>query len=237
MAYKLILANAANFKIQKTEAASPVPVKIASLSLMPDLRICAGSKAADCMNDCLKDAGRGVMQNVKDARQWRTDLWHADRERFLDLLREDLATFVRRTLKAGMKPVARLNVLSDIAWEDYGIPQQFPELTLYDYTKRAKRLGNTPGNYRLMFSYSGAAAYQTQVKIAMQTDAPIAVVFRGGFPTWFLGRPVIDGDKSDLFNTDARGKVVGLKLKGGRRIQASRSPFVIDNPDRISMAA
>lgn len=237
MTYNLILANAGNHKIALTEAASPVPVKIASLSLMPDLRICAGSKAADCMADCLKGAGRGVMSNVQDARQWRTDLWLSDRDRFLDLLREDLTTFVRRTIKTGMQPIARLNVLSDISWEDYGIPQQFPELTLYDYTKRAKRLGNTPENYRLMFSYSGAAAYQTQVKIALKTDAPIAVVFRGGMPKTFLGRPVIDGDKSDLFNTDARLKIVGLKLKGGRRIQASRSPFIVDNPDLVLMAA
>lgn len=237
MTYNLILANAANHKIALTEAASPVPVKIASLSLMPDDRICAGSKAADCMDDCLKDTGRGVMSNVKEARQRRTDLWLSDRDLFLDMLKDDLGRFVRNCTRSGLTPIARLNVLSDIAWEEYGIPQLFPELRLYDYTKRAKRLGTTPENYRLMFSYSGAPKYQNQVAIARKTDFPIAVVFRGGMPERFLDRPVINGDDSDLFNADARGKVVGLRLKGGRKIQNSRSLFIVDNPDLDAVAA
>jgi hypothetical protein len=123
--------------------------------------------------------------------------------------------------------VVRSNVFSDVAWEELGIPQAFPEIFWYDYTKRAARIGNTPDNYDLMFSYSGAPKYQKQVEIALKTDVPIAVVFKNGMPKEFLDREVINGDKSDLANLKARNKVVGLKLKGNEA-KKSNSPFIID---------
>ena len=83
-------------------------------------------------------------------------------------------------------------------------------------------------NYKLIFSYSGAPNYQNQVNVALKTSAPMSVVFRGGLPKTFLGRDVIDGDLSDLDNLKAFNKIVGLKLKGGIKIQASKSPFIID---------
>ena len=108
---------------------------------------------------------------------------------------------------------------------------------MYDYTKRVDRLGRTPDNYSLMFSYSGAPAYRRDVDRALETEYPISVVFRGGLPGEFLGREVIDGDKSDLFNLKAKNKIVGLKLKGGKEIQSSRSAFIVDNPELIGVAA
>ena len=99
---------------------------------------------------------------------------------------------------------------------------------LYDYTKIAARLKKPASNYNLIFSYSAAPKYQNQVKAALKTNAPIAAVFRGGLPKTFLGREVIDGDKSDLVNIKAFNKIVGLKLKGGKSIQSIKSPFVID---------
>lgn len=91
-----------------------------------------------------------------------------------------------------------------------------------------------------MFSYSGAAKYQPQVKRALKTDAPISVVFTD-IPTdpnyRFLGRPVIDGDQSDLINLNAGKVIIGLKYK---RTKASnqaieKSDFVI-NPNIIAAA-
>jgi hypothetical protein len=52
-----------------------------------------------------------------------------------------------------------------------------------------------------------------------------------------MGREVIDGDLSDLFNLKARNKIVGLKLKGGKDIQLSQSPFIVDNPELLEVAA
>jgi hypothetical protein len=77
-----------------------------------------------------------------------------------------------------------------------------------------------------MFSYSGAPAYQNQVKQAVKTDVPMSVVFRGQFPAQFMGRPVIDGDISDLDNLFAGPVIVGLRAKG--KAKKSESLFIVD---------
>jgi len=64
--------------------------------------------------------------------------------------------------------------------------------------------------------------------MALKTDVPITVVFRNGLPSKFLGRDVIDGDKSDLDNLKARSKIVGLRVKGNEAKQ-SDSPFIVDS--------
>ena len=85
-----------------------------------------------------------------------------------------------------------------------------------------------PNNYSLMFSYSKAKKYRKQVEIALTTDTPITVVFRGGLPTTYMGREVVDGDISDLDNLDARGKIVGLRVKGNEA-KKSDSKFIVDS--------
>ena len=222
---KLLKISGENTKIAKTIAKAGGAVRIASLSMMPDAILCPGSKAAACFEPCLKSSGRGAMSNVAAGRQARTDYWHADQAAFLDQLRGELRAFVKTCKRQGVKPVARLNTISDIAWESHGIPQEFPEILFYDYTKRAARLGNVPENYLLMFSYSGRDQYAAQVERAEQSDAPMAVVFNGPMPEYFAGRPVIDGDESDLVNAMAGRVVIGLKAKG--KASADRSSFVI----------
>jgi hypothetical protein len=69
-------------------------------------------------------------------------------------------------------------------------------------------LDRTPDNYDLIFSYSQELKYQKQVAKALQTNAPVAVVFRGFVPVgnYFLGREIVDGDKSDIWNQKQKGK-------------------------------
>ena len=139
-----------------------------------------------------------------------------------------------------MQGVVRLNVLSDIPWERHGIPQSFPGLFFYDYTKRADRLGigKTPANYRLMFSYSGRPQYRKQVEMAKCFDNPIAVVYKNGeMPERLFGRPVIDGDQSDLWNVQAGKVIVALKAKGPAK--KDESGFVLDlaEPVKFVVAA
>lgn len=233
---KLLKIGGENTKIAKTLKLAGGAVRIASLSMMPDSVLCPGSKSAGCREGCLESAGRGAMSNVAAGRQARTDYWHADRAGFLDQLRRELRAFVNTCQRQGVRPVARLNVLSDIAFEDYGIPQEFPEILFYDYTKRAARLGKTPENYRLLFSYSGRKQYAKQVERADQTNAPVAVVFNGPMPEFFRGRKVIDGDASDLVNAHAGRVVVGLKAKG--KAKADRSGFVVHTGgDLIALGA
>ena len=219
-----------NTKVAKTGAklSELGKVRMASLSMLPDEIICPGSKAAGCMNPCLKSAGRAaVFDSINIARQARTDYWHADQLGFLNQLRRELGNFQKLCAKQGVQGVVRLNVLSDIAWEQHNIPQSFPDLFFYDYTKRAARLGKTPDNYKLMFSYSGRPQYRKQVLQAKCHDNPIAVVFSNSeFPATFLGRRVVDGDQSDLWNVQAGKVVVALKAK--RLAKDDDSGFVVD---------
>jgi len=169
-----------------------------------------------------------VYRSINDARQRKTDYFLQQTDEFINHLNRELTNLSAYAAKHNKRAVVRLNVLSDVAWENYGVIQNFPDILFYDYTKRAARLGKTPSNYRLMFSYSGAPKYQTQVNMALKTDVPITVVFKNGLPSKFLGRDVIDGDKSDLDNLKARNKIIGLRVKGNEAKQ-SDSPFIVDS--------
>ena len=236
---KLLDTGTSNTKIRKTEKKAD-NIRMASLSLMPDEIICPWCVKAGCKNLCLKESGFGRFDNVAQGRQRKTDYWHANQSEFLTQLRNELTNFEKLCNKTNVQPVVRLNVLSDIQWERHDIPQAFPAIKFYDYTKLAQRLDKTPDNYRLMFSYSGTKAYQPQVKRALKTDAPISVVFTE-LPTnpayRFLGRPVIDGDQSDLINLNAGKVIIGLKYKRTKASTQSveQSDFVI-NPNIIAAA-
>lgn len=228
---KLLSTSASNTKIAKTQKKEKVQTRVASLSLYPNHIICAGSKAAGCMEACLKSAGMGVFSNVEAGRKAKTEYYLNDQEGFLAQLRAELSNFDKLCKRTGSVGVVRLNTISDIAWENHQIPQDFPDLTFYDYTKRVRRLGKTPENYKLMFSYSGVPSYRNQVE-QMPDGYPMAVVFHKRLPTHFMGREVIDGDKSDLDNLRSGHVVVGLLAKG--KAKKDTSGFVVD-PDVIAV--
>lgn len=218
-------ANPGNMKMAKTQK-SAAGRRFASLSLYPDPIICPGSKAAGCMDGCLKLAGRGRFENVQDARKAKTEYWHVDRIGFLDQLNLELERFASLCSRQGLIGTVRLNVLSDIEWESFNIPQNFPGLTFYDYTKRARRLGNTPDNYSLMFSASNEPGYQKQMAIGLASRVPVSFVYRGSRPDVMFGRRVIDGDASDWVNVNAGLVSLALKAKGPAK--KDRGSFVYD---------
>jgi len=223
-----LLSRDSNTKLIKT-AKGLENVVLAGLSLMPSAILCPSSKAAQCFDDCLKESGLAqVYKSVNISRQKKTDLYMNDRKAFLTQLRRELTNLEKYAVKHNKRAIVRLNVLSDIAWENHNIPQDFPNISFYDYTKRANRLDSTPENYKLMFSYSAAPKYRKQVDIALTTNAPITVVFRGGLPVEYMGRAVVDGDKSDIDNLEAKGKIVGLRVKGNDA-KKSKSPFIVDS--------
>ena len=222
----LLNTNGSNTKILKSEKGSDY--KIASLSMRPDIILCPSQIIADCKKDCLVSAGRGAMSSIENIRQAKTNFFHNDKKAFLELLLKEIDKFRLKCKRAGFLAAYRLNTISDVNWSKYIDFSLFGDCLFYDYTKVASRLKMQSDNYKLIFSYSGAPNYQNQVKAALKTNAPMSVVFRGGLPKTFLGRDVIDGDISDLDNLKAFNKIVGLKLKGGLKIQASKSPFIID---------
>ena len=171
----------------------------ASLSLMPDYKICGGSKSGGCMELCLKSSGFAkIFKSVNIARQKKTEFLLNDRIGFINQLDKELFNFNIKCIKNNKT----------------GLMQKYSNLIFIDYTKIAKRLfEKLPENYFLMFSFSGRLQYSNQVRMALKTDFPISVVFKCDFPKTFLGRQVIDGDKSDLNNALSFNKILGLKFK------------------------
>jgi len=229
---KLLDTNGGNAKLNKTDNSSQ-EYRLAGLSLMPDDVLCPYRHVAGCAKPCLESAGMGVFSNVKAGRQRKTDWWHSDRSGFLDQLRKELTNFDKLCKRQGVKAAVRLNVLSDIPWEKHGIPQEFPDIFFYDYTKNSSRLGKTPDNYDLMFSYSGEPEYQKFIPKALKSGAPMSVVFRGDMPDTFMGRRVINGDASDLVNVKAGSVIVGLVAKG--KAKKDEGSFVIDSSNLIAV--
>jgi hypothetical protein len=228
-----LLARDNNTNLIKTAKGSKLPVVLAGLSMMPTLAICPNSKKAKCLDMCLKDSGFSeVFDSVNVARQKKTDYFMQDRDGFLQQLKRELTNLDKYAKKHDKKAIVRLNVLSDIPWERYNIPQQFPDIKFYDYTKRSNRLDRMPSNYRLMFSWSGASEYQREVNNALKTDTPVTVVFSKELPEYYLGRKVYNGDLSDLDNLDQNGMVIGLVLKGNKNkkdFELNGSDFVVDS--------
>ena len=215
---KLLDTSNTNHKIKKSQL-SREAVRIASLSLFPDDLLCPSRHNADCANPCIVGAGCGAMGNVIAGRKNKTDFYHADRAAFIAQLKREFTNFWKLCSRNNVRGYVRLNTFSDIQWErreNGSIPQSFPELTLYDYTKLASRLDRVPDNYKLMFSYSDAPKYRNQVRRALKSDRPISVVFYGPMPDRFLDRPVINGDDSDLNNLYHTGYIVGLRFKQNR---------------------
>jgi len=183
-----------------------------------------------CRAACLYSAGRGAFSNVQQARIAKTKFFFEARDQFMAQLIKEITAFVKSAAKQGFIPTVRLNGTSDIPWErvavTYGqgtsfsnIMELFPTVQFYDYTKRHNRR-KIPSNYHLTFSL--AEDNQENAKIALENGMNVAVVFRTpNFPTSYLGRPVIDGDDSDLRFLDGNMNIVALKAKGKAKKDAT----------------
>ena len=113
---------------------------------------------AGCKTACLNTAGRGGMFKkgettnvIQQARIRKTKFFFEDRENFLATLKDDIRKAIKQAEKKGLIPVFRLNGTSDIAWEKYGVIQEFPNVQFYDYTKILGRKVNGLANYQLTF--------------------------------------------------------------------------------------
>lgn len=189
--------------------------------------VCACSTPG-CRRACLNLAGRGKFDKTQDARVWRTKFFFEDPGGFMTQLCSELDIFLARCERLGLRPCIRLNGTSDISWEDYGVPDWYPSVQFYDYTKNYNRFfRRIPQNYHLLYSRSENNEELCRPILSMGFN--VAAVFRDPerFPFSYLGAPVIKGDDTDLRFLDARGCVVALKAKGPAR--RDTSGFVIDN--------
>lgn len=182
--------------------------------------VCPGSSPG-CRAACLNTAGRGRMHKAQAARIRKTKQFFEQYEDFMLQLEKELVAFEKRCQRKKMKPVVRLNVLSDILWEKKSfigadgkkyknMMERFPNIQFMDYTKIAGRK-NLPENYHLTFSLS--ENNDSRAKKAIKNGMNVAVVFREP-PKKFWKLPVIDGDETDLRFLDKKKVVVGLAAKG-----------------------
>jgi hypothetical protein len=178
---------------------------------------------AGCKTACLNTAGRGGMFKkgettnvIQQARIRKTKFFFEDRENFLATLKDDIRKAIKQSEKKGLIPVFRLNGTSDIAWEKYGVIQEFPNVQFYDYTKILGRKVNGLANYQLTFS--AADGNDLDVRRAIKEGYNVATVFgikkSQPMPETYEGMPVFNGDDSDLRFLDPKGVVVGLYAKG-----------------------
>tara|TARA_R110000868_G_scaffold110349_4_gene299123 strand:+ start:4247 stop:4969 length:723 start_codon:yes stop_codon:yes gene_type:complete len=187
--------------------------------------VCANASAG-CAAACLNTAGRGAMSNVQNARIAKTQNFFADRTAFTWQLAKEIGNAIKLASKKGMKPCFRLNLTSDLPWENIKVEshgkklsllEMYPDVQFYDYTKSFPRMiaylkSEMPKNYHLTFSRS--ECNEEKVCMIVKLGGNVAAVFRNKFPKMWKDSEVVNGDETDLRFLDGQNKIVGLLQKG-----------------------
>jgi hypothetical protein len=180
-----------------------------------------------CKASCLNTAGRGAFDQVQAGRQRKTELFFADRKKFVADLIDDVAKLVKRANKLHLVPCVRVNGTSDIPSLAREVAKAFPKVQFYDYTKLPNPHKRTLKNYHITFSKS--ENNMDDCLIALQNGINVAVVFEKKLPKTYLGYKVINGDETDLRFLDKKNKgkavIVGLTAKG--RAKKDSTGFVV----------
>ena len=190
-------------------------------------------RTAGCTAACLNLAGRGGMFKrgestnvIQEARKRKTKMFFENRATFMELLVKDIELAIKQSARLGLIPVFRLNGTSDLAFEKYEVVRNgvlyrnifaaFANVQFYDYTKILGRKVKDIPNYDLTFS--AADGNDVDVIRAIAEGLNVATVFgikkTEAMPETYNGRPVFNGDDSDLRFLDPRGVIVGLYAKG-----------------------
>lgn len=221
------LLSGSNAKLEKgtklgwlTLGLSLAPANLSGRELCPH-------RSKGCTIACLFTSGYGRFDGVKNARMERTRFFLTRRAEFLAQLIAEIRKGEKAAKKKGMELAVRLNVMSDLPWHNLIDMAAFPAVQFYDYTPNIKRAlqwaaGELPANYHITFSRK--EDNQDAVALAVAAGVNVATVF-DAVPTEYAGRPVVDGDVSDLRFLDQRGVIVGLKAKGDGK--KDTSGFVI----------
>jgi hypothetical protein len=193
--------------------------------------VCQG-RSKGCTDSCLNLAGMGVM--VQPQRIEKTKSFFEEQALFMDNLIKEIETGIKSAAKKSLQAVFRLNLTSDVRWEDIihkgkNIFQHFSGVQFYDYTKLFDRLDLTISNYHLTFSRAETKVSQVKAFAALAKGNNSAFVFSTKkdqpLPTEHEGFKVIDGDENDLRFLDPKNTIVGLRAKGPAK--KDNSGFVI----------
>ena len=195
----------------------------------------------ECIRFCLNKAGRGGIfkkgektNAVQQARKRRTWRFVSSPTMFFYDLDNEISNHANKASRMGLKPCVRLNGTSDIDWIKAtaykgSLFDRWRDVQFYDYTKSFPRMvdfltaKDYPSNYHLTFSRS--ELNDAECDTVLRHGGNVAVVF-DSVPDSFRGRPVCNGDDSDLRFLDPKGVWVGLKAKG--KLLRNASPFKAD---------
>ena len=196
------LLNSGNAKTLKGEK---VGFRTFGLHLSPanksGFNVCQWASAG-CRAACLDTAGRGCMSNVQTSRINKTKRFFKDNFGFMSDLRTEIAKAIISAGKKQMTPCFRLNLTSDVPWENIrkgrtvnpqlvrplNVMEEFPNVNFYDYTKGFTRMmawlnGKMPDNYHLTFSRSEETS-DDRIKKILALGGNVAVVFRSPKNWW-----------------------------------------------------
>lgn len=186
-----------------------------------------------CIKACLNTSGMGNLNRTQISRINKTKFFFAHKDEFMKQLHREISNKIKNN-KKGYKLSFRLNLTSDIPWENVkyqgkSIMEHFPKIQFMDYTKSVSRMlrsitdVNFPKNYHLTFSKSEKNTSACEIILACGGN--IAVVFDKKLPKTYLGKKVIDGVKHDLRFKDPKNVVVGLVALG--KAKNDKSGFVV----------
>ena len=224
------------------------PEQLASEALGQLVNLCPFASLG-CVGGCLNTAGRGVFNDVQQARINRTVLYFNDRATYWVKLIKEIKALERKAKRENLTPVVRPNGTSDIKWESTpvvidgikiadNIMELFPNVQFMDYTKwpyHKRPTHSLPSNYDLTFSRSESNEIEALENLA--NDRRVAVVFSSKkddpipdtytikADNQFVPIPVVNGDISDLRFLDPTGVIIHLYAKGKAR--KDQSGFVV----------
>lgn len=258
---RLLTRAAGNAKFAKSDSGS---WRVCGLSLSPAES--AGKEhgnncpqsSAGCRAACVGGDNVGlatVFDSINTARRQKTVFLKHAKTEFLEQLIGEIRQEEALAESEGRRLACRLNTFSDLPWEHphYGeIPQRFPHVQFYDYTKIWSRVMNVdlPPNYTLCLSWSEDCFHQMRCQELLECGrGNVAVVFyepgpgfcgsralRQRLPRQWRTFGVYDGDTTDLRFLDPgptrtfRGRICGLRLKAGSeqaRLDAIASGFAV----------
>lgn len=226
----LLTAPANNYKMAKGDVLN-YGLSLSPARLSGVANLCPHSTQG-CRDLCVNTAGNGIIPSVQRARIAKTKFMLAHPAAFLALLANEIdeARAEAKTLKKKM--AVRLNVFSDIPWEDAApwLFAKFSDIQFYDYTKNSFRVEGSPSNYHLTYSASERDS-DNFLRDLLDDGINVTIVadkVDKQVPSDWYGHPVLDGDVTDYRPSDPDGVVVFLKPKGKARnkTNAPRGKFV-----------
>lgn len=228
---KLLSPGFTNAKTKKNELESFILYLSPADQNSKKVNVCPAA-TAECIKLCLNTSGHGAFDSVQRSRIERTEFYLNDRIGFINKLVNELFMIQKKAEKKGEKIAVRLNGTSDLDFiaiiknrTGIDILEEMPNILFYDYTKLIGKVRKYAGtNYILTFSRS--ETNESECIEALSLGANVAAVFYKTLPGEYMGRPVVDGDSSDLVMISNRSAILGLKAKG-RAKKVQQSGFVI----------